>query len=164
MLTELVLGLALALGLAWFVMGPVLRPGRFGAGRPGDNGGDEASDDAEDLSPRAVALRALKEIEFDRATGKLSEADYADLKGRYTTAALAAMREASDAVPSPRPSAPPSPVAMCPDHGARPEAEAVFCSVCGRRLAVASGVCAGCGSPLESGANYCNACGVRVAA
>ena len=38
------------------------------------------------------AIVALREIEFDRATGKLSDADYADLKARYTQRALDAMR------------------------------------------------------------------------
>ena len=36
----------------------------------------KASDPDDDMSPQAVALRALKEIEFDRATGKLSDTDY----------------------------------------------------------------------------------------
>src|SRR5205085_10362749 len=38
------------------------------------------------------AIVALREIEFDRATGKLSDSDYAELKSRYTARALAAMR------------------------------------------------------------------------
>ena len=44
------------------------------------------------MSPQAVALRALKEIEFDRATGKLSDSDYEQLKAKYTAEAVAAMR------------------------------------------------------------------------
>src|SRR3989442_11196200 len=44
------------------------------------------------MRPQAVALRALKEIEFDRATGKLSDTDYEQLKAKYTEAALAALR------------------------------------------------------------------------
>jgi hypothetical protein len=36
------------------------------------------------------AVVALREIEFDRVTGKLSDADYAELKTRYTERALAA--------------------------------------------------------------------------
>jgi hypothetical protein len=47
-------------------------------------------DPEDDLSTRAVALRALKEIEFDRATGKLADADYDALKQRYTAEALEA--------------------------------------------------------------------------
>ena len=49
-------------------------------------------------TPRGVALLALKEIEFDRETGKLSDEDYAFLKGKYTGAALDALRaEQADA-------------------------------------------------------------------
>lgn len=39
-------------------------------------------------TPRGRALLALKEIDFDRATGKLSEADYLELKARYSARAL----------------------------------------------------------------------------
>src|SRR5213082_469060 len=41
-----------------------------------------------------LAVAALREIEFDRATGKLSDADYAQLKEQYTREALASMRRA----------------------------------------------------------------------
>ena len=43
-------------------------------------------------TPRGVALAALKEIDFDRETGKLSEAHYQFLKTKYTAAALEALR------------------------------------------------------------------------
>ena len=33
------------------------------------------------IRPRAIALAALREIEFDRATGKLSDEDYAAPQG-----------------------------------------------------------------------------------
>ena len=38
------------------------------------------------------AIDALREIEFDRATGKLSDDDYASLKTEYTRTALVEMR------------------------------------------------------------------------
>ena len=135
---------------------------------------DEGDDPDDDFSPRAVALRALKEIEFDRATGKLSDVDYEVLKARYTTEALAAlradatgggMRDAGGVVseaashPAPRILRP-----VCPNHGPRPESDAQFCSECGRRLASAPGYCARCGNALESDAHYCHSCGARVAA
>jgi hypothetical protein len=41
-------------------------------------------------------LLALKEIEFDRATGKLSDDDYAALKAKYSKVAIAAI-EAEEA-------------------------------------------------------------------
>jgi hypothetical protein len=42
--------------------------------------------------PKGIALTALKEIEFDRETGKLSDADYELLKAKYTGVALEALR------------------------------------------------------------------------
>jgi hypothetical protein len=167
---EFIVGVLLAAAAIGFVLYPVLRPS---VGRGTWDGGrvDEDEDPDDDLSPRAVAVRALREIEFDRATGKLSDGDYESLKAKYTAEAVAALRaergEAAPkparaaAVPSPQPRAP-SPT--CPTHGARPEKDAVFCSECGRRLGVAPGYCARCGSVLEKEARYCHSCGSRVAA
>ncbi len=160
---ELALGVVLAAAAVWFVLAPILRPAAADAEAGGSE--DAGDDPDDDLSPRAVALRALKEIEFDRATGKLTDADYDALKAKYTAEALAALRgeEGSgrgDETP------PPSPVSrpVCPTHGPRPEPDAQFCSQCGRRLGVAPGYCARCGAALEGAARYCHACGARVAA
>ena len=163
---ELALGVVLAAAAVWFVLAPILRPAAAAAADAEAGGSEDAGDDPDDdLSPRAVALRALKEIEFDRATGKLTDADYDALKAKYTAEALAALRgeEGSgrgDETP------PPSPVSrpVCPTHGPRPEPDAQFCSQCGRRLGVAPGYCARCGAALEDAARYCHACGARVAA
>lgn len=114
-----------------------------------------------------TAIVALREIEFDRATGKLSDTDYAQLKARYTREALAAMRnegkspsaddEAEAAVLAYRARHP-----ECPEHGPRPEPDAVFCSECGRYL---PGACATCGAQVEeSGSRFCASCGTRLAA
>ena len=148
---------------------PILRPPLEPAV---DLSTDEGDDPDDDMSAQAVALRALKEIEFDRATGKLSDTDYDQLKAKYTAEALTAMRGEQGAVsreqtarPVPGP-APRSllPALSCPDHGPRPEHGAQFCSDCGRRLGTAPGYCARCGTALERDARYCNSCGARVAA
>jgi hypothetical protein len=126
------------LALAW-VLEPLLRPD---AARPP---ADEPLDAEE--TPRGIALAALKEIEFDRATGKLSDADYEQLKARYTANALAVLRAESTgediegmigartrALRAAAGSTPP--VALrCPGCGPRPEPDAVFCSSCGSRVA-----------------------------
>jgi hypothetical protein len=151
----------------YFVLLPILRPPVETAVDPNVDEGDDPEDD---LSPQAVALRALKEIEFDRATGKLSDTDYEQLKAKYTAEALAALRDESGhgtreaghgtaAVTT-------FPVSRfpCPDHGPRPEKDAQFCSECGRRLGTAPGYCVRCGTSLEVDARYCNRCGARVAA
>lgn len=166
---ELVVGILLAAGATYFVLRPILRPPptspALASGAAGtDQHIDEGEDPEDDLSPQAVALRALKEIEFDKATGKLSDRDYDELKAKYTAEALAALRgdEGRERAPT-RPSSP-VPHASCPEHGPRPEKDVVFCSECGRRLGTAPGYCARCGTGLVTDARYCNACGARVAA
>jgi len=169
---ELVAGILLAAGAVYFVLRPIFRPEPTGDGNRDTGIVNEGEDPEDDLSPRAVALRALKEIEFDRATGKLSDADYDALKTRYTSEALVALRAEQPgggsretggigAAPSPVSRLP---VPACPTHGPRPESDAAFCSECGRRLATAPGYCARCGTALERDAHYCHSCGARVAA
>jgi hypothetical protein len=167
---ELVAGVLLAAGAVLFVLRPILQPAWAAAQEAAAAAVDD--DDFEDVSPTAVALRALKEIEFDRATGKLSDADYQTLKDEYTAEAVAAMRETGDVkretgdAVAPLVSSPVSrlPSPACPAHGPRPEGDAEFCSVCGRRLQSAAGFCARCGTSLESDAHFCHRCGSRVAA
>jgi len=165
---ELIVGILLATGATYYVLRPILRAA------PAEGwvaSADEGDDPEDDLSPQAVALRALKEIEFDRATGKLSDADYNDLHAKYQGEALAALRGDVGAQAAPAPAAQRAPAALgaarvpaCPADGPRPELDAVFCSACGRRLGTASGYCAHCGSTLETDARYCNRCGSRIAA
>ena len=132
----------------------------------------DAFDDLEDTRS-GVALTALKEIEFDRETGKLSEGDYGFLKQKYTVEALAALREEADETPadvetlvaarvaSMRSGA--SPAADCPMCGIALEADASFCSACGHRVGGPS-TCRTCGSDLQAGTRFCASCGGRVAA
>jgi hypothetical protein len=133
---------------------------------------------AEPLDPeeteRGVALTALKEIEFDRETGKLSDADYAYLKEKYTAAALEALRaEAPDDIEAmvaarvrmlrSASTTTPTDALVCAACGPRPEPDAVFCSGCGVRLAVV-GRCDRCGAALAPDSRFCEGCGSRVAA
>lgn len=68
----------------WLVLQPLIRP-RASPSLP-----FEPLDPEE--TPKGVALAALKEIEFDRETGKLSDEDYEFLKAKYTVAAVEALR------------------------------------------------------------------------
>jgi hypothetical protein len=96
-------------------------------------------------TPRGVALAALKEIDFDRETGKLSDGDYEFLKTKYTRVALEALRsespgltpdgiEAMIAAKARTIHSGDSPKPRCATCGPRPEPDAVFCSTCGLRL------------------------------
>ncbi len=97
-------------------------------------------------TPRGVALAALKEIDFDRETGKLSESDYQFLKAKYTAAALQALRaeeagqtDAIEAMIAAKTRTILSDKApRCRTCGPRPEQDAVYCSICGLRLSSSS--------------------------
>jgi predicted nucleic acid-binding Zn ribbon protein len=121
---------------------------------------------------RGVALAALREIEFDRETGKLSDADYAYLKARYTAEALAALRadeadggDESDveALIAVHARALATATASCVVCGPRPEHDAAFCSSCGRRVDTGHH-CAQCGAVIPPDAVFCERCGTAVAA
>lgn len=83
MLLEAILAGVVALVVLWLVLQPIVAP-------------EAATEsiyeplDAEETA-RGRALLALKEIEFDRATAKLSDEDYAQLKSRYEAAAVSVL-------------------------------------------------------------------------
>jgi hypothetical protein len=74
----------LAMGV---LLAPLIWPAGYREGAPAS-----VPPELEDTA-RGQALIALKEIEFDRATGKLSDTDYEDLKSRYTARAAALLEE-----------------------------------------------------------------------
>ena len=131
------------------ILMPLLRPGSGAAAQ-----GWELPDLEE--TRKGQALIALKEIEFDLATGKLSDADFGELKRKFTNEAVAALREEGGTT---------VPVAKggpaCRRCGPRPEGDALYCSTCGARIGAAT--CAGCGESLAEGAKFCEGCG-RAAA
>ena len=67
-----------------------------------------------------TAVDALRELEFDRETGKISASDYESLKTRYIEQALTVMRAGNAPV--------------CERCGSRPEPDAQYCSNCGSAL------------------------------
>ena len=131
---EVLAAALVGLAAVWLVLQPLLLPGRA---RPAVY---EPPDPEE--TPKGVALAALKEIEFDRETGKLSDEDYAFLKSKYTGVALDALRvESADA--------------------AEVRAQEVRTS---SERQDGSGDCAGCGAELGQGSRFCEQCGTGVAA
>ena len=85
----LVLALAVAAGATWFVIAPLLRKDAAEAERVGAVKSEER-----DLRSRhEMLLGALKDLEDDRATGKLDDADYARSRGELSTQAVAVMKQ-----------------------------------------------------------------------
>lgn len=164
---------ALMLGglVLWLVLQPLYRPDSLVPAF------EEPLDPEE--TRKGIALIALKELDFDRATGKLSDGDFEFLKERYTQEAVAAIQAEADDQVDPveamiasraqamRGGAPTAPGLHCPQCGPRPETDALFCSGCGVRLVTAdasASACASCAAPVEPGSRFCGSCGGRVAA
>jgi hypothetical protein len=169
-MTALIVGSVLAVLALVFVLWPLVR----GAAEL------RAPANVPDLPPEASALDALREIEFDEATGKLSAGDYAALRATYTPLALAELRarDASAAAVEPGDSVASTEgtrdaaeeliarakqrARTCVTCGPRPESDAWFCSDCGRFLGTA---CLACGAQVESErARFCTECGSSLAA
>jgi hypothetical protein len=175
--------------VAFVAVAVVLQP-LFGGRAVAQSGGPaqlevEFEDIEESASPKVQALLALKEIEFDHATGKLSDTDYDELKAKYSKRALEAIEseergdlepaaadaDVSDAAEELVRLAAEGKLAMCPTCGPRPEADAAFCSDCGAQLtrpepkaeAPAKGrFCEACGNAVSPKAKFCDACGAKV--
>ena len=115
---EALAALLVALLAMGILLAPLIWPGAASRG-----GNAIAPPELED-TPRGQALIALKEIDFDRATGKLSDADYDELKARYSARALALL-DAAEGAEAP----------ACPSCGAALVKDSLFCEVCGAAMA-----------------------------
>jgi hypothetical protein len=166
----LLVGTVLAVGALAYVLLPLLTgslapPRRLLAQRGVPGVGTESE-----------AVAALREIEFDRVTGKLSDADYDELRARYTERAIQAIRSSATAGAAGAGAAATAPmdaaeaavlayrarIRSCARCGPRPEPDAAYCSSCGTFL---DGACGACGAPVtEAGAAFCTSCGRQLAA
>jgi predicted nucleic acid-binding Zn ribbon protein len=166
---EVIAAAMVGISLLWLVFEPLLTgPSQAAAAAAALDAFDELED-----TRSGVALTALKEIEFDRETGKLSDADYGFLKQKYTVEALAALREEADEAPADVEALVAARVetiraggaagADCPMCGIALEADARFCSACGHRVG-GPATCRTCGTDLPAGTRFCGNCGGRVAA
>ncbi|MEP6904466.1 MAG: hypothetical protein ABI875_00205 [Gemmatimonadales bacterium] len=111
----MLVGVALALVALSFVLYPLLFDSPLAVPSPGGPAISAAD------AGRNAAMEALREIEFDRETGKLSDKDYEALRSTYTQRAVEIMRGGIDPA--------------CARCGPRPEHDAVYCSNCGAPIA-----------------------------
>ncbi len=84
---------------------------------------------------KMLALRAIKELEFDRAMRKVSERDYEDMLGRLRRRAMMIMQELERHAEPPKPVPVAAPAGVCRDCGTANEADARFCKQCGAPMA-----------------------------
>ena len=99
---------------------------------------------------KLLTLRSIKELEFDRAMGKLSDADWQEMSGRLRARAAGLMKQLDAgagyreqiehdlarrlAVPPPPEGHAPSAGHFCTECGTKNEADAKFCKNCGHKL------------------------------
>ena len=170
MLLEALAAVLLGATVVWLVFQPLVQPA--------ENGADEYEEPLLlEETEKGQALLALKEIEFDRETGKLSDDDYQLLYNKYSARALELLRaetpllpqgadldeliaarvaalrstDATDTAPVVAPT--------CPVCGPRPELDALWCSQCGQMIP-GHQLCEACRSPMDFGARFCANCGV----
>ena len=155
----IVIGLVVAIAAVLLVLDPILRPERAA--------GDAEPEEDPAERRKELALAALKEIEFDRATGKLSDADYETMLARYTKEAVEALREAEVPVggwagaggnghgPSSGAAIPAPAMAAGDDPIERLIAEA-------RKASKGRKFCNNCGAVLEGSGRFCVECGARA--
>jgi hypothetical protein len=90
---------------------------------------------------KALVLRSIKELEFDRAMRKVSEKDFAEMSGRLRARAARLMRQ------------------LDAGAGYREQIEREIEKRLGKAPAVIAGVCASCGTRNDVDARFCKACG-----
>jgi hypothetical protein len=90
---------------------------------------------------KALVLRSIKELEFDRAMGKIGEADFTEIDSRLRARALALMQDLERAAAQLRPAAPGASSRRgraCGECGTTNDLDARFCKQCGSSFSSAS--------------------------
>jgi NADH pyrophosphatase NudC (nudix superfamily) len=117
---------------------------------------------------RGLAVQALRDLEFDREMGKLSDADYEALRATLENRALVAMQSIEQlkdkiaAVPAPRPALHVEPPPRRPDS--QRAAQFPSFGVTRPSAAASRGVrfCSQCGTRTIADARYCSECGLGL--
>jgi hypothetical protein len=91
---------------------------------------------------KTLALRSIKELEFDRAMGKVSEKDFTEMSGRLRVRAARLMRQ------------------LDAGAGYRDQIEREIERRVGKVKAV--GICASCGIQNDADARFCKKCGTAM--
>ncbi|HKV55642.1 MAG TPA: c-type cytochrome biogenesis protein CcmI [Candidatus Binataceae bacterium] len=146
-MTVWIAAILIVIAVAMFVAAP-LTEGLFGRRFSSDRDESERFE-----HQRSLALQGLRELEFDRAMGKLDDLDYQNLKRSLEQSALAAMsalekagtpgpslrlasrRARSAAMPRTSAAASHGPVNFCPQCGTRAGLGHNFCANCGAAFA-----------------------------
>lgn len=126
---------AILLGAALYIGRPLL------AQRQGDMLNDEfAETPMQHLMVRKDSIyTAMKDLEFDYTTGKMSEEDYAGLREKFTVEAAEVLREIDDFEATAKTPA---------GKGKKKTAAGRFCEACGFKANPDDRFCQSCGAPV----------------
>lgn len=143
MSVALLAGLMVVLAVVLFILQPLLT----GEEAPLDRQADEPT---EVEARKRVALLALRDVEYDYATGKLDSGDYEGLRGELAREALEALK-AEEAVEQAGAAAAPA---------RRAEQDELEAEIARYRSALREGTaCALCGEANPAGSRFCGSCG-----
>jgi hypothetical protein len=131
---------AAALGVAaWRTLAPF--SGGTDAGAPQVLGGrTRAALERE----KALVLRSIKDLEFDRAMGKVSENDFAEISVRLRTRAAGLLRQ------------------LDAGAGYRAQIEKEIEQRVGRKAVVVANICRACETENDTDAKFCKNCGTSL--
>lgn len=152
-ISSLLIGIILLVVALAYVSLPFRQKGSTGLKRPKVNASE---------GRREAVFSALRDLEFDFKTGKVSEEDYAPLKAQLMTEAAhyveqeKAEDEKLEALIQTRRSAQLQ-VINCDRCGTSLEAGQRFCTKCGS--AVSQDICPSCGGKIRAGDQFCSSCG-----
>jgi len=110
---------------------------------------------------KLLTLRTIKELEFDRAMGKLSEADFHEMSTRLRSRAARLMRQL-DAGAGYRAQIERDLAKRLGDSGARPKPRAPSGPGTTEREASAERLCASCATLNDHDAKFCKSCGEKL--
>ena len=154
--SSLIIGLVL-LGIALYIIAmPFRQKGGKGAGKSKAAASNERR--------REEVLLALRDLEFDFKTGKVTEEDYGPLHAQLLAEAARFIESEKEgdqqleALIQTRRTAKAS--QKCDSCGATMDAGQKFCSKCGATTKTDS--CPSCGKKIHSGDLFCSSCGTRI--
>jgi hypothetical protein len=104
---------------------------------------------------KVIVLRTIKELEFDRAMGKIADEDFAEISGRLRQRAMRLMRQLDDVEASARARVERELAVRV--HGAAPATDGVEAAADTRRPA-----CASCDTVNDADARFCKGCGAPL--
>lgn len=135
---------------------------------------DENQSELRDLEEKkAQILGNIKDLDFEKASGKLSEADYESARNDYIAQVSAAIARIDELAPQPKPKPKKKKTAKSKRAAPESKAETIACASCGEANPKGSKFCLACGSAFEAKcglcgetlppkAKFCNACGEKV--